>query len=145
MFAGRTTWAVALLGFTLPALLVTASSRAAFSASGGSAGSAFDAATIAPASGVTASPRLTCRIDVSWTATPTAWAAGHKVYRAAGGGTANLVATITPAGTTTYSDTDSALKGGLSYVYTVRAYSGAWLSAPASSGSVLGPAICGGG
>ena len=62
--------------------------------------------------------------SLSWTATPSSWAAGYTRERLAGG-TLQASQTV-PSGTTTA--TDTGLVNGTSYTYRVRAHRGSWVS-----------------
>lgn len=138
-----------MVGGMLATMLVMQASDAAFTATTSNEGNAAAAAELAAPSGTAASPdALICKITVTWTATPTAWASGHRVERSTSAdGTYSTIATVTPASTTSYADEDAALKAGLYYYYRVRAvYSGTtWVSTPSSSASALAPASCLGG
>ena len=62
--------------------------------------------------------------SLSWTATPSSWAAGYSRERFTGG-TLQASQTV-PSGTTTA--TDTGLANGTTYTYRVRAHRGSWVS-----------------
>ncbi len=64
--------------------------------------------------------------QVSWTASPSAWADGYRLERQAG--TAPPVGRVLPLGTT--SSTDSPLSNGTTYTYRLTATRGTWSSDP---------------
>jgi hypothetical protein len=64
--------------------------------------------------------------QVSWTASPSAWADGYRLERQAG--TAPPVGRALPLGTT--SSTDSPLSNGTTYTYRLTATRGTWSSDP---------------
>lgn len=144
MGRARARVAVCGVGLMLSLLLIPTTS-AAMRTTTANTPSSFAAATIGPVASASASARLTCAIDVSWPITATTWASGYHIYRSGNGGTYSFVASATPRSATSYADQASALKAGLTYVYQVRAYFGSWISTAATSNSVYGPAICGGG
>lgn len=81
------------------------------------AGNTFVTDTLAPPTGVSATPGATITID--WTATTDTYATGHRVLRGtAPGGPYSQIAEITPRTTVTYIDSPAAG----TYYYVVRAY-----------------------
>jgi hypothetical protein len=84
----------------------------------------FNTATLAAPTGVSASGGSS--ITINWTATSSAYASGHRVYRSSiSGGPYSLVAQVTPRTTVTYNDSPA----GGKYYYVVRAYFQNWESA----------------
>lgn len=109
-------------------------------------GNSATAGQLAAATGLSASSdTLICRITLSWTATSTTWASGHKAYRStSAGGPFALIATVSPRTTTTYADQDAALRAGVTYYYQIRAYysTTTWLSAASNTANAAGSAPC---
>lgn len=87
-------------------------------------------ATVANASGFTAAcgsvRGRTLSIGLSWTASPTAFVTGYQILRTATGDGTN--ATISVAGRTTSSHTDSVSTDSATYSYTIRALGSGWTS-----------------
>lgn len=140
-------WAgAATAGLLLSTLMVLQASGARMSGSTANTANSFSATSLSAASGLSATAdTIQCKITLSWTASPTTWASGHKIYRSTtSGGSFNLIATVNPRTTTTYADTDAALKTGLHYYYQVRAhYTGTtWLSPWSNMASTAAPASC---
>lgn len=135
-----------MTGLLLSALMVLQASGARMSGTTANAGNSYSATSLSAATGLSATPdTIQCKITLSWTASPTTWASGHNVYRStSSGGSFNLIATVSPRTTTTYADTDAALKTGLNYYYQVRAYytGTTWLSPWSNMTSAAAPAAC---
>jgi len=140
-------WAAAgVSGLLLSTFMVLQASGARMGGSTANTGNSASAGQLAAPSGLSASAdTLICRITLSWTASSTTWASGHKVYRStSSGGPFALIATVSPRTTTTYADTDAALRAGVNYYYQIRAYysTTTWLSAWSNTASAAGPAPC---
>lgn len=140
-------WAAAVVfGLLVSTFMVLQASGARMSGNTTNAGNSAGADALAAPSGLSASPQtLVCRINLSWTATSTTWASGHKVYRStSSGGPFALIATVSPRTTTTYADQDATLSAGVTYYYQIRAYysTTTWLSAWSNTASAAGPAPC---
>jgi len=135
--------AAGLTALLLSGQMALQSTSAAMRGTTTTGGSQWTADQLSPASNLSVTPGAVCVMYLSWTATPSTWATGHKVYRTANLANGySLVATVVGRTTTTYNDTDSSMKFGLRYYYVVRAYRGAWLSADSNSVNALAPAAC---
>jgi hypothetical protein len=89
----------------------------AFTSIAQNTGSEFSMDTLAAPANLTASNGST--VPLSWTASPSAWASGYRVYRATtSGGPYSPIADVVGQATTTYNDTP----GGGTFYYVVRAY-----------------------
>ena len=118
----------------LTALLPPGVAAATWSASGGGPGRS-SAATVAPPTGVTVAWDPT--VHVSWTATASSWAAGHRVLRAvAPTGPYSTVAELPGRSTATLDDRP----GAGSWYYRVVAYAGTtWTSTPSAPAGRVDP------
>lgn len=100
--------------------------RAAFTSSHWSTvantGNSFSASQLTPVSNVTTSaPALSCRIDLGWTHSTSAWRDGYRIYRAINADSNySLLATI-PASQGTYGDT-TVTSSTITYYYRVVSY-----------------------
>ncbi len=96
---------------------------AAFTASESNGANAFTTDTLDPPSAVVAADGAT--ITITWTATPDAYAAGHRVLRSgSSGGPYSQIAQVTPRTTTSYIDAPASG----TYYYVVRAFVQNWES-----------------
>jgi hypothetical protein len=108
-----------------------ASTRARFTAATAATGSVA-ADTLAPPTAVMASGGAS--VALTWTATVDAYASGYQLLRSATSGSGHaLVATISPATTTTAGDTP----GTGTWYYLLRSVYQAWLSAPSPEVSAV--------
>jgi len=123
----------ALLWVILAALLAVPAISgvlAFFSDAASVGGNAFNADTLDPASGLSATGGTT--VSLSWTATADTYATGHRVFRAGTtGGPYSQVGEVTPRTTTTFLDSPAAG----AYFYVVRAYYQNWESANSNEAS----------
>jgi hypothetical protein len=123
---------VKLAAAAIAAVAVSATvggSLAAFRSITQNAGSSLATDTLAAPTGLSAAGNPT--VNLSWTATTSAWASGYRIYRAtAAGGPYTQVAQVTGVATTSYSDSP----GAGDFYYVARAYYGTttWVS-PASN------------
>jgi hypothetical protein len=126
MTNGRTVLRLAALTVAVLAVSATVgASLAAFRSITQNAGSSLQTDTLAAPTNLTASGSPT--VNLSWTATTSAWATGYRIYRGtSAGGPYSQIAQVTGVGTTSYSDSP----GGGSFYYVVRAYYGTttWVS-----------------
>ncbi len=122
-----------LAGFAVAALLVGAA-LAVFTDTLSLGANAFSSDTLDPPSALGATGGAS--IDLTWTATPDTYAAGHRVYRAAvSGGPYAQIAELTPRTTVTYNDAPAAG----TYYYVVRAYYQSWESANSNESAATTP------
>jgi hypothetical protein len=92
---------------------------AAFSAATANSGNTFSADTVQAPSGLTVAWNPS--VNLSWTATSSAWASGYRILRAtSAAGPYSQIAQISPRTTTTYTDAP----GAGTFHYRVRAYYG---------------------
>jgi hypothetical protein len=123
----------ALLWVILAALLAVPAISgvlAFFSDAASVGGNAFNADTLDPASGLSATGGTT--VSLSWTATADTYASGHRIYSSStSGGPYSQVGQVTPRTTTTF--VDSPVAGA--YFYVVRAYYQNWESANSNEAS----------
>lgn len=104
--------------------------HSAFSGSTSNESNSISADTLDPPAGLAAGGTAT--VELTWTATPDAYATGYRVYRAtASGGPYTEIATVTGQATTSYSD----IPGTGTFYYVVRAYHSSWLSAASNEAS----------
>jgi hypothetical protein len=90
----------------------------------------FNADTLDPASGLSATGGTT--VSLSWTATADIYASGHRIYSSStSGGPYSQVGQVTPRTTTTFVDSPAAG----AYFYVVRAYYQNWESANSNEAS----------
>lgn len=133
---------VVLAALVLVAHLTNAAS-AGWSARTSPASLPVSTASLAPPSGLAAANRCLLTVPsvaLSWTATPSSFASGYRVYRRLSTDAAfSLRATVSGRSTTSYSD--STVVGGSSYVYVVHAYYAGW-SATTGSVSITVPLLC---
>ena len=110
---------------------ISATGALALFTEGGSVGSnSFNADTLDPASGTSATGGTT--VSLGWTATADTYASGHRVLRASTtGGPYSQVGEVTPRTTTTFVDSPAAG----AYFYVVRAYYQNWQSANSNEAS----------
>lgn len=133
-----------VLGVTLGLSSVTAGFSEAFFVEAVVNGSnSFSTLTLAAPTGLTASPYGTT-VNLSWTATSSTRATGHRVLRAtSAGGPYSQIAQIAPRTTTTYADSP----GGGTFYYVVRSYYDAgganWFSANSNSASATASVYAG--
>jgi hypothetical protein len=97
--------------------------------------------TLDPPSGLSASPHGATAVDLTWTASPDAYASGYDIFRRTDpgsyGGTPTVSVTESAANCITPGDTscayqDSSLSSGTKYCYRVRATYQNWVSALSS-------------
>lgn len=140
----RMRWWAALTALVLSSQLVLVSTSASLRGTTANAGNGWTADQLQAPSGLTVVPGATCVMNLSWTAAPSTWASGYKIYRTANPSTNpySLLATVDGQPTTSYADSGGSLKFGLRFHYVVRAYRGAWLSAESNSADALAPAAC---
>lgn len=101
-------------------------SSAAFNAATANGATSVTADTLDPPTALAATAGGT--VSLSWTATPDAYASGHRILRATtSGGPYTQIAQIAPRTTTTY--VDNPPSGATVYYYVARAYAGGWESA----------------
>lgn len=99
------------------------------------AGASFAADTLAPPSGLTGTASAGLIVNLTWTATPDAYATGYQILRSTTSGSGYaVVGTANPRTTTTHADTP--LVPG-TYYYVVRAYFGNWTSTTSNETSIL--------
>jgi len=82
------------------------------------------------------------RVTLTWTPSPSVFAAGYDILRSTvSGGPYSVVGTASGGATTTF--TDSATLGlNVTYFYVIRARRTNWLSAPTAQVSVKTPLLC---
>jgi hypothetical protein len=124
---------VIVVGFILAVSLATPA--AAFMGDTSTSTASFGTDVLAPPSGLSGTAALGLIVNLSWTATPDAYATGYQVLRSTTSGSGyTVVGTATPRTTTTYADTP--LVPG-TYYYVVRTSFGNWTSAASNEVSVL--------
>jgi hypothetical protein len=100
-------------------------------------------ATLAPPTGTSAAtgncvPVLSVQVQVSWTATPSTFADGYRVFRSAtSGGPYSLIGTV--GGRTTTSFTDTGVTFLTTYHYVVQATRDLWRSVNSTQASFTTP------
>ena len=106
----------------------------------------IDAATLAAPTGLTATagtclplPTWSQPIDLSWTATASAFANGQEVRRSVNGGAFTTIATLARTATSYH---DTATAASTSYTYVVRATKNAWTSASGSVSATTKSTLC---
>ncbi len=78
------------------------------------------------------------RVNLSWTATTSTFADGYEIFRSTtNGGPYTSIATVTGAGTTSY--TDATVAFSTTYYYVVQAKRNAWRSPNSNQASVRTP------
>ena len=82
---------------------------------------------------VSSAANITSGVQVKWT--KVTGASGYYVYRKTGKGSWNRIANIKSGTTTSY--TDKTAKSGTTYTYTVRAYSGSYISSYNAAGKTV--------
>lgn len=125
-----------LLGFVLG---VGANEALAMFVEGAAATSEFTSDTLAaptaPSAAAAGCELLLPRVQVSWTATSSAWADGYDVSRSGtSGGPYAVVGTVSGQSTTSF--LDSGLTVQTTYYYVVRATKAGWRSAPTGEASI---------
>lgn len=127
-------------------LVVLGSAGVALAAFSGatSAGHTLSSATLEPASNLTASTScgpllsVTAEATLTWAASPSGFATGHKVERWLGAALQSTTL-VTPRTTTTL--TESALSVATTYTWKVYAYAQGWTSSPVTV-SATTPLLC---
>lgn len=116
---------VCMLAVVLTATTAVGASGAVLTGSAAQTGNLFSTATLSPPTALSA-VAAPSQVDLSWTATVSAFATGYQVLRgSASGGPYTQIATVVGRTTTTYSDTTAS---GTVY-YVVRATYQSWTSA----------------
>lgn len=134
----------ALLMAVVVTVVISAPPAAALFSGSRSAAHTISSATLAPASNLSATTScdpllsLTARATVSWTATPSMFAAGYTVERWRGS-TLQSTTTVTPR--TATSITQTGLATGTTYTWRVRAFVSSWTSTVVSTTATT-PALC---
>ncbi len=119
-------------------LSATSVALAAYTSSSTAAGT-YATGTISPPTSLAAAAgpctvAVSASIKLTWTASASTWADGYEVLRSlVSGGPYTSVATVSGAGTTTY--TDGPLIFSTTYYYVVRATKAAWRSVDSNQAS----------
>jgi hypothetical protein len=134
-----------LVGILASGVLKISTSLAFFSASHAAGANAFSTASLTAPTGLAASSACeagpTARANLSWTASPDAFAGGYDVYRAAsGGGPYSKIAHVAGGGATGYQD--PGLQTATTYFYVVQATASGWTSPDSNQAQTTTPGSC---
>lgn len=109
-----------------------------FTAAAPNGANTFATDTLQPATGLAAAANGADRIDLSWTASTSSYAAGYNVYRSTVDGCCHgLVAFVSGGSTTTYADTG--LPAATTYYYVVETVYENWTSVFSNQASAATP------